>query len=134
MGYNLNSPHLRRYAMREERLKILKMLEDRKITVEDAARLLEALPCGQSGPDAPRGGKRIRVRVTDPKTGKQTANLTVPVGLAKFAAKFIPEKTKQELAAEGIDIDNLISQVMSENIGKVVDVESDKGNVQISIE
>lgn len=120
--------------MQQERIRILRMLEERKITVEDAARLLDALPCEQQGPDKSQGGKKIRVRVTDPKTGKQTANLTVPVGLAKFAVKFIPTKTKQELAAEGIDIDNVISQVMSENIGKVVDVESDKGNVQISIE
>lgn len=120
--------------MREERMKILKMLEDGKITADEAARLLDALPCEQSGPDKSQSGKKIRVRVTDPKTGKQTANLTVPVGLAKFAVKFIPAKTKQELAAEGIDIDDVISQVMSENIGKVVDVESDKGNVQISIE
>jgi len=28
----------------------------------------------------------------------------------------------------------VLSQVMSENIGKIVDVESEEGNVQISIE
>lgn len=120
--------------MQEERMRILKMLEDRKITAEEAAKLLEALPCGQAGPGKSQADKKIRVRVTDPKTGKQTVNLTVPVGLAKFAIKFIPAKTKQEMASEGIDIDKVMSQVMSENIGKVVDVESDKANVQISIE
>jgi len=120
--------------MQEEKMRILKMLEDRKITAEEAARLLDALPCEQPGADKSRGDKRVRVRVTDPKTGKQTVNLTVPVGLAKFAMKFVPVKTMQELAGEGIDIDSIISQVMSENIGNIVDVESDKANVQISIE
>jgi len=120
--------------MQEERMRILKMLEEGKISADDAARLLDALPGPRAGQAAGPAGKKIRVKVTDPETGKQTVNLTVPVGLAKFAAKFIPGKKKEQMLAEGIDIDMILSEVMSENIGKIVDVESDDGNVQVSIE
>jgi hypothetical protein len=120
--------------MREEKMRVLKMLEDHKITAEDAARLLDALPCEGPAKADPQENRRIRVQVTDPRTGKQTVNLTVPIGLAKFAVRFIPAKTKQDIANQGIDIDTVMSKVMSEHVGKVVDVESEGANVQISIE
>lgn len=120
--------------MQQERMRILKMLEEGKITAEDAARLLDAAPCDQAAETGRREGKRIRVQVTDPRTGKQTANLTVPVGLAKFAMKFLPAKTKQDLADDGIDVEHILAQVMAEHTGKIVDVESDGGNVQVFIE
>lgn len=120
--------------MNPEKMRILKMLEEGKITAEDAAKLLDAAPCEQAAGNDPRAGKKIRVRVTDPRTGKQTVNLTVPVSLAKFAMKFVPGKTKQDLAENGIDVQHILSQVMAENTGKIVDVESEDGNVQVFIE
>jgi len=120
--------------MQPEKMRILKMLEDGKITAEDAAKLLDALPCDQGAEVDRREGRKIRVRVTDPHTGKQTANLTVPASLAKFAMKFIPGKTKQDLADKGIIIEHVLSEVMAEHTGKIVDVESDGGNVQVFIE
>jgi len=120
--------------MQEERLRILKMLEDKKISVDDAAKLLDATPDARSGEDESQGKKKLRVRITDPRTGKQRVNLTLPLGLAKLAAKFIPAKKKEELLIEGVDLDAILSQVMSENIGKIVDVESDEGLIEISIE
>lgn len=120
--------------MQPEKMRILKMLEEGKISAEDAARLLDATPCDQTAEADRRGGKKIRVRVTDPRTGKQTANLTVPISLAKFAMKFIPGKTKQDLVDRGINVEDILSQVMAEHTGKIVDVESDGGNVQVFIE
>ena len=120
--------------MHQEKMRILKMLEEGKINAEDAARLLDAAPCDQAGGPDKREGRRIRVRVTDPSTGKQTANLTVPVSLAKFAMKFIPGKTKHDLAGKGIDVEHILAQVMAEHTGKIVDVESEDGNVQVFIE
>jgi hypothetical protein len=120
--------------MREDRMKILRMIEEGKISADEAAERLDALPCDRPASEPGRETRRIRVRVTDPKTGKQTVNLTLPVGLAKFVAKFIPAKTKKELADEGVEIESVLSQVVSDNTGKIVDVESEGGTVQISIE
>jgi hypothetical protein len=120
--------------MQDERMRILRMLEEKKISAEDAAKLLDAVPGGRPGEDEGLGKKKLRIRVTDPKSGKQKVNLTIPIGLARLAAKFIPAKKKEQLLTEGLDIDAIMSQVMSESIGKIADVESDEGYIQISIE
>ena len=114
-------------------MQILKMLEEGKVNAEEAARLLDALGDRPQGPDA-KGGKMLRIQVTEPGTNKKKVNLRIPLGLAKIAAKFIPAKKKKELAEEGVDIEEVLSQVTSENIGKIVDIESDDELIQITIE
>jgi hypothetical protein len=118
----------------QERIEILKMLDQGSISVDDAARLLDALDETPAGRAKPEGGKKVRIRVTDRETHKKKVNLTIPIGLAKIAAKFVPPKAKQKLADEGVDIDAVVSQLVSENIGKVVDIEADNEIVEISIE
>ena len=117
--------------MSEEKMKILRMLEEGKITAEDAMKLLSTI---EQGDENKGKGKKLRVRVTDRQTNKPKVNLTIPVGLAKVVAKFIPSKAKQKLEREGIDIDSVLSQIVSENVGKIVDVESEDEYVEISIE
>ena len=118
--------------MNEEKIKILKMLEEGKISAEEAMKLLDAV---EQGDDKSRvSAKKLRIRVTDKRTNKPKVNLTIPMGLAKVVAKFIPNKTKQKLQEEGIDIDTMLSQIASENIGKIVDVDSEDEYVEISIE
>jgi hypothetical protein len=119
--------------MLDERMQILKMVEQGKVSAEEAARLLDAVTEAPEG-DKRREGKRLRIQITEPGTNKKKVNLRIPLGLAKIAAKFIPPKKKKELADEGVDIDEVLSQVTSENIGKIVDIESDDGIIQISIE
>lgn len=119
--------------MQDERMQILRMLDEHKISVDEAARLLDTLSTQPEG-ESPKGGKRLRIQITEPGTNKKKVNLRIPMGLAKIAAKFIPPKKKKELAEEGVDIDEVLSQVTSENIGKIVDIESDEGLIQISIE
>ena len=61
----------------EERLKILKMIEEGKITAEEGTRLLGALNKQKKRPSAPgEGGPRwLRVRVLDLRTGKETVRV-----------------------------------------------------------
>ena len=120
--------------MDEERMQILKMVEQGSVSAEDAARLLDAIEETTASPDKTEGGKKLRIRVTDIETQKKKVNLTIPLGLAKIAAKFVPPKTKQKLADEGVDVDTVLSQIVSENIGKMVDIEADNEIVEISIE
>jgi hypothetical protein len=119
--------------MDEERMQVLKMIEEGKISADEAARLFDALESqeaeGKSGE-----AKKLRIRVTDRETQQHKVNLTIPLGLAKLAVKFIPPKTKQKLAAEGVDIDALLAQVLSENVGKVVDVETEDELVEVYME
>jgi hypothetical protein len=111
----------------EERLKILKMIQDGTITAEEGARLLRALT-SHSQKSQPRrvsiqaGGARwLRVRVTDMATGKARVNVNLPLKLVdagiNIAAQFVPEN---------MDLDNLMTAVndaIGENmVGKIVDV------------
>lgn len=123
-------------ASSEERLKILKMVEEGKITAEEAARLLAALsqsrkPERKPIPRGPGGSTRwLRVRVTDSLTGKTKATVNLPMGLVdaglKIASQYAPDIAYDDLAAaiqEGIE-------------GKIIDVvdEEDGEHVEIFIE
>ena len=95
-------------ATSEERVKILKMVQDGKLTAEQAAELLQVLddkPAAHAGPGMPpmppfspaagRGGRWFRVRVTDTNTGKVRVNVRMPVGMLsagmKMGMRFSPE-------------------------------------------
>ncbi len=124
-------------ASSEERMKILKMIEEGKITPEEGARLLSALSDGrQSSPFAgrgPGGGRWLRIRVTDIATGRSKASVQIPLGLMdaglKIGAHFAPE-------VEGVDMSNVMDAVRSGMTGKIIDVtdEEDGEHVEIYVE
>ena len=127
-------------ATEAERLKVLKMLEDGKINVEDAARLLKTLdevdnkpskiPFGGSTPPTPPGGRWFRVRVTDSVTGKPRVNIRMPVSVVKsglkMGAHFSPN-------IEGMDIHRLAEIIESGEIGQVVDVFDDEDGEHVEV-
>jgi hypothetical protein len=112
----------------EERLKILKMIEEGKISAEEGAKLLAAL--SQSRNAAPRW---LRVRVTDVATGRSKATVQIPIGLIdaglKIGAHFAPE-------VEGVDMTNVMAALRSGMTGKIIDVmdEEDGEHVEIFVE
>jgi hypothetical protein len=122
----------------EERMKILKMIREGKITAEEGAKLLSALGEGTtaSRKPAPRptGGARwFRVRVTDMNTGKTKTSVNIPLGLMEWGmqigAQFAPE-------VGNIKLDQLHEMLDSGMEGKIVDVidEEDGEHVEIFIE
>ncbi|MCX7838961.1 MAG: hypothetical protein N2559_05835, partial [Anaerolineae bacterium] len=75
-------------ATPEERMQILKMIENKQITAEEGAKLLAALEehdraesTTKVKPSPATSGKWFRVRVTDLKTGKRKVNVNIPLGL-----------------------------------------------------
>ncbi len=110
----------------EERLKILKMIQEGKITAEEGSRLLKALSSSTArprpAPPRPVGTARwLRVRVTDMASGKAKVNVNLPLKLVdaglNIAAQFAPEN---------IELDGLmdaVNEAIDDNlIGKIVDV------------
>lgn len=80
----------RETMMDEEKARILKMLEDKKIDADDAMKLLEALDRTRTRPtDRELKKKWLHIRVE--KDGKQTVNLKLPLSLLKFGFKFAPQ-------------------------------------------
>ncbi len=121
----------------EERIKVLKMVADGKITAEEAAVLLETLdeaPASsskaQSGPASGQPGRYFRVRVTDTDTGKVRVNVRLPVGVInagmKLGMKFAPQ-------VEGVDYHEITEMINSGETGKIVDVEDDKDGEHVEV-
>jgi len=117
----------------EERIQILKMIEEGKITPEEGARLLSALGKKKApAPPAPPGSEArwFRVRVTDSETGRNKVNVNIPMGLVnvgiRMGARFIPEDAD-------IDIEDLFEQIRSGAHGKIVEISDDESGEHIEI-
>jgi hypothetical protein len=119
----------------EERMQILKMIEEGKISAEEGAKLLAALAAGSKPAPVKREGapKQFRVRVTDLNSGRNKVNINIPMSLVnvglKMGARFAPD-------IEGINFDEVMEAVRSGSQGKIVDVvdEEDGERVEIYIE
>ncbi len=119
----------------EERMKILKMIEDGKVSAADGAKLLAALSAGsQAAQGAARmagmAGRWLRVRVTDIATGRSKATVQIPLGLIdagmKIGAHFAPE-------VEGVDLSHVMEAVRSGMTGKIIDVTDDEDGEHVEI-
>lgn len=123
-------------ATNEERLKILKMIDEGKITAEEGARLLATLSESRKAaakpprPGASGGARWLRIRVTDMVTGKPKATVNLPLSLVdaglNIASKYAPD----------IAFDELVSSINAGAEGKIIDVfdEEDGEHVEIYIE
>jgi hypothetical protein len=127
----------------EERMKVLKMIEEGKVSPEEGAKLLAALaesrkppprPGGAASFAAPEGGPRwFRVRVTDMVTGKPKVNVNIPMGLVsvglKMGARFAPGLEMEQM-------EELSAALQSGATGKIMDVtdEEDGEHVEIFVE
>ncbi|MCK4668056.1 hypothetical protein KAU33_14975 [Candidatus Dependentiae bacterium] len=137
----------------EERLKILELLEQGKITADEAKKLLDASGSATplSPPDSPdaiassgSSGKKekrilkILVYEGDPDTPKVRVN--IPLQLAKLAMKFVPkDKGKinvngQEISLDELNIDEIIKIASEVDDGKLIEVLDGDEKVIISLE
>jgi hypothetical protein len=115
-------------ATTEERLRILKLIEEGKITADEGARLISAI--GEAATEARQreddGQRRwLRVVVTDTYSGQPRVNVRIPAGIVDMALRlgvhFIPDN-------EGLDLDELMAALKAGATGKVVDVmDEDEG-------
>jgi len=125
-------------ASSEERMKILKMIEEGKLSAEEGTKLLAALsekrgPTSARMPGMPGGARWMRIRVTDIRTGRSKASVQIPLALVdagmKIGAHYAPE-------VEGVDMSNVMEAVRSGVVGKIIDVtdEEDGEHVEIYVE
>ncbi len=130
-------------ASTEERMRILMMIQEGKISAAEGARLIEALDDVQepSAPPKPADkgyttGKKpryLRVLITDTDSGKTRVNVRLPVSLIssgmRMGARFAPE-------IEGLDMEDLNAWMNSGEIGQIVDIfdEEDGEHVEVFLE
>lgn len=120
-------------ATAEERVQILRMIENRQISAEEGASLLEALERASEREESQTGGasaRWFRVRVTDMHTGKAKVSVNIPMGLVdvgmRMGAKFAPEMA-------GVDAKEIMAAIRQGTQGKVIDVEDHNKNERVEI-
>ena len=128
----------------EERIQILKMVQEGKLSAEDAAQLLEELEGVEKGTvpstsepqpasDMQGLGRKprwLRVRVTDTDSGRPRVNVRLPLSMVniglKMGTRFAPE-------IEGMDTDSLLKLIEAGEIGQIVDVMDEKDGEHVEV-
>ena len=119
----------------EERMKILMMIEDDKISAEEGARLLKALGKQERKRSVSSSSESgwLRVHVTDLESGKSSVNVNVPMRLVnvglRLGARFVPDM-------EGLEVEELADALKQGLTGKIIDViDEDEGQrVEVFVE
>lgn len=148
--------------MNNEKMKILEMIQEGKITAAEGMDLLKAIEEGSSSeetsraanfelvtkekPTANYGDRFLRVRVVGEKTLK--VNVNVPFSLIRSASKliiyamsFVPADKRAELEQKGLDLQALdveeLVRIIEESVdGKIVDVEvadPQEGRIKVEV-
>jgi hypothetical protein len=121
-------------ANTEERMKILKMIDEGKLSAEEGAKLLSALSVSQKaslgGSMSASGARWLRVRVTDTATGRSKATVQIPISLIdagmKIGAHFAPE-------VAGVDMTEVMDALRNGMTGKIIDVMDDEDGEHVEI-
>lgn len=135
---------------RDERNRILDMLASGKISAEQAADLLKAIGPGGAPPlppipaavdafeaDArafhrPKQGISRMLRISidavgDGDSDRAKIRVNVPLALARFATKFMPDEAKVQLDEQGIDLSELLEALGDElPEGRLVDIDAER--------
>lgn len=139
--------------MTEERMRVLQMIADGKISAEEGAQLLESM--GEETADSRNShtelssytgaegqekgglsgikGKKLRIQVRSRETGKVKVNLKIPLRLARIAEKFIPKQAKKEMEEQGINISQIVDSLDELEDATLVDVSDEDSGEDIRI-
>ncbi len=132
--------------MSEERLRILKMVEEGKISAEEAEQLMRAIDeteeqTGQDesgaaaapSADSAASARVLKIRVYKTDTDEPKVNLNIPLRFIGFIKSMIPRSEKAKIEQRGFDLDELVSQAESGSIGTIMDVEDEEDGERVLI-
>jgi len=136
--------------MSTEKMRILEMIQEGKISAEEGLDLLNALSEQSEHPvtnTEGRSNRFLRVRVNGDKAKK--VNVNIPLSLLRVAGKlagygmgFIPKEAREEMEKQGvdlsqIDIQELITQIDAGLIsGQLVDIDAEdpeEGKIKVQV-
>ncbi len=125
--------------MSEDIKKILKMVEDGKITSDEASILIEAMRTNNEI-KTPSKAKSIKIYVYDKVNDKKKVDITIPLSIAKsflkFGLKFAPKDKIQigDQSLDSLDFDEIINSIENGAEGTLVDVDEETERVIIKVE
>ncbi|MBA7498254.1 hypothetical protein ES703_11310 [subsurface metagenome] len=126
--------------MKEEIKKVLEMLEEKKITSEEATELLEALKESKKAEeDIPPAKRKRFLKIHVTKGDKPQVNVTLPFGLINWGLNIASKMGKNtvDIGGEEIPINmEELSKAMNdpEFTGKIIDVVDEEEGKHVEIE
>lgn len=120
--------------MKQERKRILKMLEEGKITADEADDLLATLnsaPEKESRFSPGNEAKSLKIRVEE--AGEEKVNISIPLSLARSFVDFVPEDARRKMEKRGIEIESVLDQADAED-GTLVNIQDGDEHVEIKLE
>jgi hypothetical protein len=118
----------------QEQKQILNMLQEGKITIDEAQALLEALNQPQKDLIIPnkRGTTRKFLKISIKSSEGDDVKIQIPVEFARFVKM---GQAKMKLSEYDIDIDSLIHLIEDGAMGEIVDIKTSDGDlVKIVVE
>jgi hypothetical protein len=129
--------------MKEDIKRVLDLLEEGKISKEEALELIEALKeSGKQEGDVDEKqdvSKRRLLRIYVEKDGKKAVNVTLPLSLINFGLKTFKATGKKTINIEGqeipFDIDEINKAINDPDFrGKIIDIDEPDRNAHVEIE
>lgn len=112
----------------DERMHILRMLEEGKISASEAANLLDAL--GSDGKPGSSPGLNRRIRIAVSRNNVPEVNVSVPTQLARVVLGMIPKGVLSEHSLNPAEMVRLIEEG---GHGKVLDIEKKEEGLHVEI-
>jgi len=131
--------------MSNEKLRILKMVENGTISAEEASKLLTALNLSEA---PKKKAKWLKIRIYENNNPKPNVNVSVPLSVAKLAAKIggkfkisMPENAKEMMKEKGFElntetfenIDELFDELAIDGRFDLINVVDEKSRTRIEI-
>jgi hypothetical protein len=121
---------------KEEKLQILKMVEEGKISSAEGLELMDALDKGEKE-DRIAGGQNAKWLRIDVKAenNKTKAKVNIPLSLVdvglKIGSKFAPEL--KEAGLDKLDLNEIIQTVKDGAQGKIVEVDDEEHGTRVEV-
>ena len=113
-----------------ERIQILNMLSEGKITAEEANNLLRSLDSTTS-PEPLTKPKWLRIRIAE--DGQEKVKVNLPLSLARMGLALLPDQAMVQINSKGIDLDQLLDEELLA-VGKIIDIEEGGNKVEVFVE
>ncbi len=134
-------------SIHEERMRILKMVEDGKISADDAMGLLKSVGSGMvfsTSSTSSAGavkvkdkkslkGKKLRIQVFEGDKEKPKVNIKLPLSLAKLGGRFLSKTGKAKIEGLDLDLDAVLANLDELDDENIIEVDDEKGKTRINL-
>lgn len=121
--------------MEGEKMRVLNMVSEGKISVDEALKVIEALeaPIDDKSRQSVTKAKWLKIRVGDTKTGKSKVSVNLPMGLVDWALRTGNRFVGADLDGAGVDLNELRNAINYGLRGKIVDVTDEEKGEQVEL-